>query len=527
MIVPKCAIPIVLFITLFARPTSAEQTPDEGKWLKLEKDGVTIEYQADTEVLARQILSKVAAMHKDCRSDSAADPAEFRQKLDELSKRKGQIVDCVNRELGIDQSVVDLGGTLDQSIRAVSDMRAYITDAFPSRPHFRIWRKEQLVGLLSSGHRVACFSYDAKTKSIGWEVDPAVNARSLSYAYDPVNGKIGGGVISWDAGRDKESTQKIDAWPIVVSKPGDTPEHASELDQACDIARKMIEWWYGPNSLPVQFEARTRPGMAVHEAAELALMANLRLGGAFRRWFCDGVANYLTAKCLEQALGRKDADDFLAGYDPKQYDKLKDRVDLLNWRAAEYSAEMPAMDTHLSEAHYALATREVTGLMKRHGPGALASICREIAQSGSKVRGGMEILAAIKKATGEDMRNVLAGYGSKSDDGFRGIAVSHVLMENPGGASASLGDERSAFLSMDCATNGLPLTVKVEWYRTDASGSQKLDRTEEKLVGAVESESVGLEHVFREKPLSAEARIYLNGKYFKSAKLTWASRDTR
>ena len=86
------------------------------------------------------------------------------------------------------------------------------------------------------------------------------------------------------------------------------------------------------------------PFTVLHEATEATIIEHY-LSSADRRWFCEGVANYLAYRTLETLLGAEAARAYYdVNAEVARYAALRPRVDLERWRVKEdpKSSELPA-----------------------------------------------------------------------------------------------------------------------------------------------------------------------------------------
>lgn len=387
---------VVFALALAAGRTLAEPAADTGKWRKMEQAGFIIEYQSDMEDLARRLMPEIIKrVEKTDTPQSMAD-------LETLIKHKDEVLRFIMGQLGMSKP--------GENTRITFEQFPAVLHTFQSIrycQHFKIWHKEELVKLLKSGYQDPWLTYEPATDSIRF-------------------GKY------WT---DWKNVPEVDVLPLIIEKDS-TYSAFEQAVYLLDFHQEM---------------ARTLPSAALvcHETAEVAMGEDLEIRGAFRRWFCEGAADYIAAACVEKLFGKAASTEYLKPRHPTLYKDLRNQVDLLRWRAPEWQTDMPTMDDRLGSAHYAYAAREVFGLAKRHGPEVIPTVFKEISKS--EIRDGETILNAIKKVTGEDIRAVLEEYGAESKDRLRGLAIRHVKL----GTGERLADKQCR---MTQETTTIPLT---------------------------------------------------------------------
>ena len=157
-------------------------------------------------------------------------------------------------------------------------------------------------------------------------------------------------------------------------------------------------------------------GALVHELAEMTIVFyKLKPLNSDYRWFSDGFANAIAIHVLRRNLGKKAAADFKALYDVTKCASLAKDANLQYWLAPNHCvfATTPplASEARLSNARYSFATHEAMRLIKKHGIGCVAKILNKACASKGD-GGNLNLQAAIKQATGEDIAKRLALYQS-------------------------------------------------------------------------------------------------------------------
>lgn len=443
--------------------------------------GITIEYQDDSADLAAKLVPEIT------KRLAERTPLPGEDDLRTLVKHQDELLQFIAAQLGMkapSEDMVEVFRQLPHTIRVLQSIR--------DCRRFRIWHADELKRLLASGHKDPWLTYRPETDDF----------------------EIGKNLTDW------EHEPNIQAIPIII-KDDPTLSPISQATAQLDMCQDV------PKALPAA-------GVICHEIAEMAMLYDLSIRGAFRRWFCEGAANCIAASCVQEFLGKDAAAAFVAAYDPADYKDMEDQVDLLRWRSVEWEEQMPSqMDDRLRNAHYAYATWEVLALTNIYGPGVLPAIFRDVA--GSKNKDHDAILDAIKRVTGEDYRKRLAEYGTKSADRFKGLAITDFrigtgertgehqwrITQETTNIPLYSDDKHGILVTFRCAAADPPAQVrcvcttprKPDGRPGDETCTFGSDRNESSIWAAFTFEEE------RYLPGDARVRVYLNDKLVKDIKL--------
>lgn len=152
--------------------------------------------------------------------------------------------------------------------------------------------------------------------------------------------------------------------------------------------------------------------IAIHEVAELSLLERARPTDPYWRWFSDGFANAITFNLLNEHVGKEVAQEFAAGYDVSDCEDLEKEINLQYWMSLNFCVLRDRApieyESRLGHARYVYATHEAQRLIGEHGLDCVRKILDEV--SGKSSRTSTDLLEAIEKVTGEDMRQRLVRY---------------------------------------------------------------------------------------------------------------------
>lgn len=153
-------------------------------------------------------------------------------------------------------------------------------------------------------------------------------------------------------------------------------------------------------------------GGGIHEVAEVALLHRARPTDSYWRWFSDGFANVIAIEILQKYLGKEAGDGFASAYDVNKYKDLEKEINLGYWISGGYAIFLTRTpieaENKIFYARYAYATLEAQRLVDRHGLEVLRKVLDEVAVRESRT--GRDLIDAIQKVTGEDMKPRLAVY---------------------------------------------------------------------------------------------------------------------
>ena len=436
---------VSLAFILLTLPCIADQTVP-GDWQKVEKDGIVIMCEQDTRELAEQLLPEISKRIEKNRKEGAG------AQIDLLVKQKKEVLQFIATQLGMDKP----GKNMNIAFDGFADMGKRLRDC----RRFRIWRKEKVKEILASGQSLPGFTYDPATDKVS-------------------------GTVSFS-----NKNHKDVEYPIGLKQD----EKATDFQQAI---KQLDEKVFMPAEV------------IIHETSEAGIIYDFKQSGAFRRWFCDGAAEYVNVECTRRFLGEDAARKWQKDRDDLRNKDFADQVDLLNWRASEWEKDSGyEMDDKLTNAHYSFALYEMQELVKRHGPETLARICREIAKSEDDPKDQNTIMLAVVKTTGEDMNLVLAKYGSKSPDPFKGIAINSLTLvafeensqhglkkQTETNKIPLIFDNRHGFAFLyKCAAIKTPVVFKTKLELTNATDGDEFNLTKS------EAEVNGLQIHFTDRP---------------------------
>ena len=471
-------------------PINIQPEMTNGDWRRIEEAGVVIECYAGMEDLARQMLPEAATCLTHLRAVVATESDKF-------TASKDKTLRVIAQQLGLPSPSAELSATFDNAAAAIRE----VFNTLGEKRVFRMCRKETLARLLRSGAIFPGFTYDAATDTVNFDFGLQAGI--------PVPGQPQGGT------RDFE-------FPLVIVDDDPT----APVDQARELLTLVAEF---PGML-----VASGSGALYETLAQSAMISDIGMQSAFRRWFCEGMAHYIGALCLETAVDEATAQAFLQSFDIANHMALKDQVQLLTWRAEEWDAESPAPITgELETAYSAFATSEILSLVSRHGPEVVPAIFEAIAKSESPDE--QSILNAIQDVTGEDFRAVLSAYGTNATGHFEGVAVRNIKtcvfeqdeqgewrLDEPTTTIPIIPDGKHGLcLQALCALASPPATLRVELVRPEAPGTLSGDDAQTcRITDHLSVAAVGWFLTSEFQPGAYAVKVYIDDRHYRDVAIT-------
>jgi hypothetical protein len=378
MVVTPSSLPAITAAT--TSPATAPTTLPAGR-VEMLIDDLTIEYSPADEPFAREFGKWLADRR-----------VEYLKRLDDGSRIYGRLMESskaadlkfIADELALDAPTKEMSDVYDVFGTKVVDL---------VKPALRfdrttIWRASELNKRLASGERVPPFTIDAKGKTTyNWNFHYHGNLNDKLPASQPAT---------------KPSEQLI--IPVLI-KDEDLRRVDRNIERLRQDTLRMLASVADPKSsygaMLGMFSL-----MSLHEVTEAALAAHY-LKGSDRRWFLDGVANYVAFERLRQKLGTQSADGLYREiYRPEKYAQWLDKVDLEHWPTVETQDEASPKDEFL-RAHYYLATETIRAAADYHGPDLLPKVLKELKATPREQATMADVYAAYHKVTGDDLRQVV------------------------------------------------------------------------------------------------------------------------
>lgn len=287
---------------------------------------------------------------------SLAKLAEGRENLAKVLSRREEILAEINRILGVTEPDIK-----DQN----ETLMTLGQSALQTKPTFYLVTKPTLKDFLRRGGQLPDFDYNPQTDTVGY--NPKLEV--------------------------PRGAKPPEIWEICIPMPEENME---------SIVVQGIGRFLGCGMADV----------AIHEVTELTLLRRARPADPYWRWFSDGFANAITRRLVAQYVSPDAAKEFASAYDPNRCTDLRQETNLSYWMLANYtvytSQTSVRAESSLQQARYTYAMFEAQRLIDAHGIDCVRRILDELIVTDA--RKSSDLLDAIRKITGEDMRARLADY---------------------------------------------------------------------------------------------------------------------
>lgn len=342
----------------------------------------TIEASAGDEAYVEALAKQLA----DYRLPEVAPPPPPRLTPADLGKRKEYFLGKICAYLGLAEPTKQMKSAFEGTLKAYEAI-GYVA-APPGLPrHFAIWRKPELLARLKAGESIQNFTKGADgmvnfTFKFNLDFKPELTKEQNESAL----------AAEW---------QKF-AMPVVIAvTPDRTPEQeaTAALEGCQHFNTKIME-------LRSSQMWRTSVFIALHEATESGIVWHY-LVSKDRRWFCDGIANYVAWKVIEAEFGPEEARGYYdLSAELKKYANEAATIDLAAWPAAENQKQANYAE-NLNTANYAFATKVIADVCSKHGDAILPRLFAEIGKTPYERATMDTVYRAFKKLTREDLRSYL------------------------------------------------------------------------------------------------------------------------
>lgn len=367
-IVPTLRCGFALCLAASATPVlSAATSFPERKTLTMGE--YSIQYTVGDEDLARAFLTRLREL------PPRAAPRPIPQPplpLDALKSEKPSLLAAICRYLALKGPDAAMDKAFDEQVQLQIELRALVEKMAAAKPRrFQLWRSPDLKARLDAGESIPGMVRTPDGFRFNLDTTDLADLSTLAWPV-PITS------------RDTETGEAL-----VSRKVGEVPAIG-------DLYQSMIAAIPGHGVF-----------LVIHEITEMTIISH-HLKSKDRRWYCDGVANYIAWKVIEERVGPDAARlyyDLQA--DLAQYSDVKGRIDLVRWPAVEDQGKLDESGKRLNAASYAFATEVIARVCAKHGADLLPRLFAEIDRTPYERRTIKTVFRAFKKLTGEDLRSYL------------------------------------------------------------------------------------------------------------------------
>ena len=340
----------------------------------LRAGNVSIEYSVGDEAYAKALVAQLPMQPAD-----TPRLAKLPLTTADLAARRTQALALVGEWLALPPTTPKLGQVYDAFIRSYTVIAAM--PALPSPTHFALWRSEEIQGRLAAGQDIAGFRH---APDGGLEF-------SMNATFEFTEGEA----PELGLKRLRENWERL-VWPIKIgADAGATP--AAEI-------RERLAGMAGNIAQLSAFQSEELQKLAVqnvlHETVE-ATLVETTIRSADRRWFCEGVANYVAFKVIEAMTSTDVAKQY---YDLEaavaKANAVRDRVDLEHWPVVE-DARAKDVPADVNLASYTVATERVFKAFEGKQANTLPDVLREVRRAKPTGADIATVRVAYRKTTGQ------------------------------------------------------------------------------------------------------------------------------
>ncbi|MEO6786953.1 MAG: tetratricopeptide repeat protein, partial [Chthoniobacteraceae bacterium] len=306
--------------------------------------------------------------------------------------------------------------TFAAGLPGFTDSKALLVRFF-SGDRITIWFKEDLIALLKAGTDVPGFTLNPDGESGTWYFKWGVNLNSEDFHRLALEGKD----IAVELEKRLNAVPPPE-YPMVVKRADlagkpDDPEAAAATIREGD--RGILGLLLSAEKEPLKesdLAGLGRPLMSVeqawflvaHETAENAIVSDT-IKSADRRWFCDGLANWIAIRDVDRRFGKgKGAEAFAKNYNAEDLKKHAGEVNLPAWPAQEDIDNGSHPQVAQVEAHYYFATLAIEKACEGQGGDFVKRWLEEIRRTPLNRTNSGTVMAAYQKLTGKDLAAIIA-----------------------------------------------------------------------------------------------------------------------
>jgi hypothetical protein len=329
----------------------------------------TIEYSAGDEAFADAAAAQLAGMKR-----AVEIKTPLKLTLADLRQRREHFLERTASWLSLENPTAEMGDFFAKFIELSERMQMF--KELPAR--VALWRKPELLARLQSGEKISGFTLNGAS-----DVD-------FHFAFKTTVQEEDGKTI-------ESSTQDVFVFPVVIEQgKGKSPDE--EVSSELERLSGMGEMAGGMQRLFVF--------MVLHETVEGSIL-NSYITSKDRRWFCDGVANYIAWKIIAEELGPEEAKSYYNLEEQlARYESARTQINLAKWPAAENTEKLNYAED-LNTANYAFATKVIADISAKHGDSLLPKLFREIGKTALEKTTMKTVERAFKTLTREKLSNYL------------------------------------------------------------------------------------------------------------------------
>jgi hypothetical protein len=351
--------------------------------------------------------------------------AQVRASVEEFSRKAPPPAEVNAKDVEADQAALRAYGIEPNAnvIREFAMLLGVMSDGaqfsrwFFSSDRMQIWIKEDMLSFLKGGGKVPDFSLSPNGENVTWTFGFALPHEFSDASETPADNLL-------DARANV--LKRIDAiprpvYPIVLKRqslPGNLDDSAAVAAAIRSGDAKIFDFLrevaknpeVGPKATAAfghLFNQEQAWFMVAHETTEWAVV-NTVIKSADRRWFCDGLANWVAMQDVDRRFGPgKGVAAFEKSYPAAELRKEAAKVDLLAWPTEEDIKNGGHPNVGNVPAYYYFATLVMQKACAGRGADFIRQWLDEIRQTPLNRANAGTVFAAYQKLTGQDLKSMM------------------------------------------------------------------------------------------------------------------------
>ncbi|HWL16621.1 MAG TPA: hypothetical protein VNR00_13520 [Opitutus sp.] len=354
------------------------ETPSHGFLLRLfrETDGIRVQYSPGDEAYVDELVLQVAKLAPE--QPAAASSALT---MANLAERKAEFLRLISASLGLKEPTAKMTESYDNFVGIFGAM-GEMDGMRPRR--FALWRRAELLARLQAGETIPHFKLSGGNE-LHYEI---------GFTFEGKDGELRAGAGE----RFRQAMEEME-YPIPIGEAGGTP--VADIGAGLKQVQEIANYLKGLSGVQ-----RMSAFLVFHEVAEVGIVSHY-IKSKDRRWFCDGVANYVAWRTLVNTVGRDEAARYYdLDAELQKYSGQAANVDLERWPTVE---DLPGSNYRedLNTANYAFATKAIADISAKHGDDVLPRLFKRIGRTSREKTSIQTVYQAFRKVAGEDMRRYL------------------------------------------------------------------------------------------------------------------------
>lgn len=326
-------------------------------------------------------VEALAVQLDDMKMETLPPEPPARLTLEDLAAHKDHFLGLIAAQLALSAPTEQMSGVYDNTI----SVWRYLSHAMPVHlpVHYALWHRPELVARLKAGQHVPGFSLSGDELTFNFAINIPSAQRSIESMRDAVEKEWLGMVC-----------------PIKIGAESDkTPEE--EIRD--NLSKTTFAALNGFRSA-LSNTAKLRVFNVLHEATESGIVWHYLISKD-RRWFCDGVANYVAWRVIASEIGTDEARQYYdLSAELKKYAGESGHVDLAAWPAVENQGNY---SEDLNTANYAFATKVIADVCAKDGDELLPKWFAQIGRTPREKATIATVFKAFRRVTDEDLHDYL------------------------------------------------------------------------------------------------------------------------